>query len=113
MIPGTRITLGRHHYLIPPLNFNAMELHKDFLARAMNGEIDPVEAMKTDFRTMGEIVYLAAKRNYPDLKIEALFDDLDVSNMAQAFQAVMRTSGFEEAATGETQPGEALPGVVH
>ena len=113
MIPGTRVTLGAHTYLIPPLNFNALELHKDFFVRCMSGDLDPVEAMTTHFRTMGEIVHLAAKRNYPDLKIEGLFDDLDMANMADAFKATMAVSGFTQPVPGESRPGEALPGSLH
>jgi len=110
MIPGTRVTLGERTYLIPPLNFAAMQLHKDFLADCVEGKIDPANAIRTDFMKMADIVYLAVRRNYKDLSHEALMEDLDMANMIPAFEAVMKTTGFEPSKPGETSPGEALPG---
>jgi hypothetical protein len=111
MIPGTRVTLGEHTYLIPPLNFAAMQLHKDFIADCMEGKMDPANAIRTDFPKMVDIIYLAIRRNYKDLTKETLLEDLDVANMVPAFEAVLKVAGFEASKPGETSPGETLPGV--
>lgn len=109
MIPGTRVTLGEHTYLIPPLNFAAMQLHREFIANCMGGEMDPANAIRTDFPEMVDIIFSAIRRNYKNLSREELMEDLDVGNMVPAFEAVLKVSGFEQARPGETSPGEARP----
>lgn len=101
MIPGTTVTIGERKYLCPPLNFAALKKHKPFLMRAMKGGIDPLSVSEDDFDVMFDLVYLALKRNYPDLTEDALAAGLDFANIQEAFPALMKTSGFEEKIEGE------------
>lgn len=100
MIPGPKLTLGGTEYTVPPLPFIALKTHKAFLGRAMRGEVDPQTALD-DFETMAECVYLALKRNHPELTQASLDEVLDMRNIAEAFQAVMQSVGFREKPAGE------------
>lgn len=96
MIDGKKITLGGREFTVPPAPFVAMRKYKP----VFSGEQAP------DFEMMGDIVYMALKRNYPELD-QAEFEAqcLDVANMRAAFDAVMNTSGMEAREPGEAQPG--------
>lgn len=103
MIPGTNKKIGDKVFLIPPLNFAALQKHKVFLARAMRGEINPTDANSDDLDVVFDLVYLALKRNYPTITPEDIAERLDFGNMTDVMGALMKTSGFEEA---ESTPGE-------
>ena len=99
MIPGTVITMGGKKYLLPPLNVAAMELHKDFLKKAAKGDIDPETAID-QIGTVAELVFLALKRNYPEITQAEVSEHVDFGNMADLLQNAFKTSGFEQS-TGE------------
>lgn len=95
MIPGKKIILGGKEFELPPAPFSAMRRHADLF----NGK------SQADPATMGDLVYLALKRNYPDISQEEFEDNhLDLGNMTVAFNIVMNLSGAE-ATTGEAHPG--------
>ena len=95
MIPGKKITLGGKVFEIPPAPFAAMRRHADLF----NGKTT------ADTDMMGDLIYSAVKRNYPDLSQEEFEEKhLDLGNMTAAFNIVMNLSGAE-ATKGEAQPG--------
>jgi hypothetical protein len=103
MIPGTNIKIGEKTFLVPPLNFAAMKKHRDFLQKAMSGEFDARKIGPEDIEAMFDMIYLAVKRNYPDVTEEQFAQDLDLAAVQTIFPALLKTSGFEakEAAPGE------------
>ena len=95
MIEGKAVTLGGREFVVPPVAFAIMRKHAD----VFNGKTTP------DITVMGDIVFSAISRNYPDItqdEFEASY--LDIGNMKDAFNAAMRASGAE-AASGEATPG--------
>ncbi len=108
IIAGNNVTLGATTYVMPPMPFAALKKHREFLKRAMNGDVLPEQFFDADMDTMFDCIYLALKRNYPQLTEDQLAADLDQRNLPQAFQAMMASSGFQEKTSGEAR-GEALP----
>lgn len=102
MIPGTVVKLGEHKYLIPPLNFKALKKHKPFIMRVLKGVADPSQMGDEDFDVMFDLIYMATKRNYPELSEDAFAEDLDMANVQPAMLALMQVSGFQES----VEPGE-------
>jgi hypothetical protein len=102
MIPGVKLVLGDTEYTVPPLPFNAIKKHKAFLDRAMQGKIDQA-TIADDLESMADVVYLALRRNYPELTAERLGEQLDLRNVQAAFVATIEamTLGLS---VGETKP---------
>lgn len=95
MIEGKKIILGGREFILPPIPFATLRKYADVFA----GKATP------NMCQMGDIVYAALKRNYPDLTQDDFETNcLDISNMVDAFNQAMFNSGAE-AATGEAQPG--------
>lgn len=103
MIPGTNVKIGTKTYLIPPLNFAALRKHKAFIVRLSKGVSDPSLMGDDDFEVMFDLVYMAIKRNYPDLTEADLAECLDMPTVQAAMIALMKVSGFEEV---EAKAGE-------
>lgn len=103
MIPGTNIKIGGKNYLVPPMNFAALKKHKPFIMRTMKGVADASQMGDEDFEVMFDLVYMAVKRNYPEITEEELSQHLDMGNIQTAMVALMKVSGFEES---ETKAGE-------
>ncbi len=106
MIPGTTITLGPKKYLCPPLNFLALKKHSAFLARVLKGDIDPTKLDGDEINTIFDLVYLALKRNYPELAEAEVAEFLDVGNITVIMPVIMKTSGFEDKVSEDKAPGE-------
>lgn len=101
MIEGKEITLGGRKFIAPPAPFACIRKYNDVFSGKQTANL-------TD---MADIVYVALKRNYPDLTQEE-FDEkyLDIGNLREAFAAVMLTSGGQESASGEAGPGSPSTG---
>lgn len=103
MIRGTVITLGERKYLLPPLNAEAMELHGEFIQKAIAKNLtdeDTVNGMSI----VTELIHMALKRNYPDLDAAEVKRNMDFGNMQELMACLFKTSGFVET-TGEPAPG--------
>lgn len=95
MIAGKKITLGGREFEAPPVPFAVIRKHIDvFEGRQQPSLLD-----------MGDIIFLALKRNYPELTQEELDGLLDRANMLEAFNTVMLVSGTQEKLPGEAAPG--------
>jgi hypothetical protein len=108
MIRGTVIALGDKQYLLPPLNAAALELHGEFIQQAMSKGLAQSEAVK-GVSMIAELVYLALKRNYPDLVLAEVKDQIDFGNMEEMMALLFKTSGFV-ATVGEPMPGSGPTG---
>ncbi len=97
MITGQALTLADREFIAPPAPFCVMRKY----AAVFNG--DEVATPQL----MAEVVLTSLQRNYPELtqeEFEAKY--LDISNIGEAFKAVMTTSGTKEKTPGEVRPGK-------
>ncbi len=92
MIDGKKITLGGREFIMPPAPFGVVRRFKEVF--------EGREA--ADVTKMGDIVFAALQRNYPDMSQQEFEDKyLDLGNIRDAFQAIMGASGAEQAEPGE------------
>lgn len=98
MIPGTVIELGGRKYVLPPMNVATMELHKEFFKRAAKG-VDP-EGAFDDLATIADMVHRSLKRNYPEVTLAEVQEHVDLANMHELMESVVKTSGLTRS-TGE------------
>jgi hypothetical protein len=96
MIPGTVIELGDHKFILPPANVAIMELHADFFKGAAKGELSG-EAALDQLPIIADVVFRSLKRNYPDITVEFVKDQVDMGNMAELMSSVFSTSGLVKA----------------
>lgn len=96
---GVIIHMAGIDWVVPPLSLGQVKRLK-----AMQ------DAVKTDLDnldTMGQAVQMALSRNYPDITLERVENDLlDAGNIKHVFEVVMGVSGMV-AAAGEA--GGAIP----
>lgn len=97
---GTWVVMGAEEYRIPPLGFGAIRELQDRMS-AIQGmtELPSAEQMSI----VAEIVLLSMRRNYPSITLEEIVDKLDLGNFRQVFEAVLATSGYRRAESGEAQ----------
>lgn len=108
MIRGTVIELGGKKYLLPPLNAAALELHEEFIQQALNSGLAEKDAIK-GVSMIAELIYLALKRNYPDIDLAEVKTQIDFGNMQEMMACLFKTSGFV-ATVGEPAPGNGPTG---
>lgn len=93
MIPGTVITLSGKKFLLPPMNLETMEVHQEFLGRAMRREMDE-NRMIADMVELGVIVHETLKQNYPDLELAEVKRGLTMAGLQGMTETLFKTSGF-------------------
>lgn len=101
MIPGKTLQLAGRDWVVPPINFAALKKHRALIAEMRAGSVELTDAQQD---AMLDLIYLALRRNYPDITPEEVDDMIDLANMQPVFEAIMSVSGFE-AAMGESRPG--------
>ena len=88
LIDGEDIRMGGRTWTVPPLSWGAVERLQKKLAAATSQE-DQVAVNV-------EAVYLALKRNYPEVTEEQVKEELlDLRNMEAVFRAVWHNSGIK------------------
>ena len=105
MIRGTVVTIGNTKYILPPLNINGLERHARLLKAGMSGELTSEVAVEK-FGELAEMIHSALRRNYPDVTLEQLKEDVDVANFDELFQAIVKTSGLVTSIPEEAPAGE-------
>jgi hypothetical protein len=97
LIEGVTLRIGRRDYVVPPLNLKGVKRAQK-LVPMLGNEGDPVS-----IDAALEIVHLAVTRNYPEVTVEQLEEDIDLGNLMAIVQAVLSLAGFTAPkATGET-----------
>jgi hypothetical protein len=87
MIPGHELTLGGQVYVVPPLNLAGV--------KQMQGRLSSLfESGMPDMDTVAQALFLAMRRNYPEMTREAIDELVDYGNMLDILDAVMNTSGL-------------------
>ena len=96
MIDGKEVVMGEQTFICPPAPFGIVRKYEAVFA----GKREPT------LSEMGDILFAALRRNYPDLEQEVFEqDNLDLGNFKAAFLACLKASGAEEPAPGEASPG--------
>lgn len=113
MIPGTTVTIGAKKFLMPPMNIKTMKLHKPMLIKIMKGAMgesspdEMVTLFEESFDKFSDIILATLKRNYPELTLDLLEEDLDLGNIQDLMMTVMKTSGFEATIKEDAPTGGA------
>jgi hypothetical protein len=100
-IKGIEVEMGGTVRIVPPLNLGALSTLQDRLSK-FSGGLD-----KESVELVIDAAFLSLKRNYPEITIEMVQDEIDVSNMDEIFKAIMDVSGLHRKAA-EAEKGEAL-----
>lgn len=110
VIKGTAVEMDGIEYIIPPLTLGAIQ--------ELQAEVESMADPKTNgperFNSMAKIVHRAMLRNYPDLTIERVKNELlDMGNVFEVTSAVMGASGFvPKGAAGEVRAASAPIGTA-
>lgn len=105
MIDGVKLRLGGADWIVPPLTLGQMRrlwptIHKIGAAGVGMGE-EEIDAL-------AEVVCAALCRNYPDMTLQKVVDELlDLGNSGAALRAVLTGSGLVSGA-GEAMPAERI-----
>lgn len=102
-VDGRRVKLGRYSFIIPPLAL------WEFKAALEDGRMDRIFEMRVPDETTGKlpgmtkeglealfsVLHASLLRNYPDLKIDVLYQYLDMANFLEVLDAVMSVNKIE------------------
>jgi hypothetical protein len=101
--PGTSVVMDGREYIVPALCVKDFRAHlKTLLTRPVLDASNPDPEVVG--KAMGDtipVLYLAFKRNYPDVTEEQFADMLDLRSYSEVTSAVMAESGVKPAAPGE------------
>ena len=98
-IPGTPLNLGGLRLVMAPLNFAQVEQFESLLPN-----LGRRETFAENVDEALPVIHASLSRNYPDLTLAELRLLLDLDNFPKACDALVRISGYTEAAPGESVP---------
>ena len=103
---GVWVRMGEKSYKVAPLNFKTLRELGPMVAelKGATGGGMPTAA-QTD--ALCSIAHAALKRNYPEITIDQVAEDLDFGNFTSVLNAVMGASGLANR-DGGAAPGEAM-----
>src|SRR5579872_3979865 len=82
---GQQVKLGGKDYIVPPLNFRPLRTDKDLIALISEFQALTLDQMKrldlAGTVKYSPIVFIALKRNYPDLELESFLDGIDLRDL--------------------------------
>lgn len=110
---GKSVKIGDKDYVLPSLSVKqAKALWPQILdLDKIGGSVEEVKAaMPQKFDDMLKIIHAAMSRNYPDVTIEQLEEDVSIHQVKQLLLIVSGQSGFEP---GETKPEAEQQPTVH
>jgi len=94
-LEGAAVRFGGKDWIVPPLTLGAIRrLRPEIEALGPQAEgVAPADAM-SQLDNVLAIVHAALVRNYPDLTIESLADQLELTVLADVVKAVFEVSGL-------------------
>lgn len=104
MIPGIKLTIGDEEYVVPALTLG--QLRNEGMLDKMKQHDAKLADAETYFDALdirAEIILAALQRNYPDVTLDKLRDQLDLGNVSDIWNAVMGASGMIKT-SGEASP---------
>src|SRR5207247_2059119 len=105
VIEGVKIRLGGKFYIVPAMNnggFRATRKDREFLRDSLDPESQDITDEQLD--AVHRVIYAGLRRNYPELKIEDLYELVDNRNMMALLQAVGGQGGELVYPEGEAEP---------
>ena len=96
---GIPFNIGGREYIVPGLPWAWLE------ANSRKMEQVTKKPFKEQIGFIFEVCHTALKRNYPDITVQQLKEDLDIPTMNRLVQVVMGASGLSQ---GEPVPGGSL-----
>lgn len=107
MFPGIKVKLRNSELVIPALSLGqlrsgALDLMKKHDEVVASGDLFAAMTIR------GQIIAIAASRNYPDVTEEQILDGLDLSNTTEIWNSILGLSGFKpkEDGLGEATAAE-------
>lgn len=94
MIKGTQIKLGDTEYMVPTLNFDALQEREADIAVMLAIAGIP---KKPEVQAFVRVVHAALARNYPDLTVEQVAKVVDLSNFTALLKAVVSVNALDKA----------------
>jgi hypothetical protein len=102
MIPGVKIAMGGHEWMVPPLTLGQLRRLQPKL-----NDLTSADSLRI-MDAVCEIVATALSRNYPDMNAEKVADLIDLGNRDQVVKAVMGGSGLELGEGGAVARGNGV-----
>jgi hypothetical protein len=108
MIDGKSISIGGKQYMVPPMNFKTLKKvlpmikswgSDDFKSKAEAGDAEYVVSLMSKF---SDVILLSLQRNYPDLTLDQLEEDLTFNDFSKAIDIIIEVSGLVKV--GEKKP---------
>jgi hypothetical protein len=101
-VKGLPVDLNGSVYIIPPIALGALEQLQDRIT-TFTGDVTDMKQIATVI----DAAHAALKRNYPEITRSEVADLIDVSNMAEVFEAIMDVSGLKRKAAQSGEPATA------
>ena len=101
--PGTKVIIGGDEYIVPALG--VLDFRRNVTTLMSTPDIDPQHpdpaALIKQMDDVIPVLYLAFKRNYPQISQEQFTEMLDLRSYGEVNAAVMAQSGVHRAQPGE------------
>lgn len=107
MFNGVKAKFGDKEVVIPPLSLGQLRNGALELLKKHDELVEKNQFMESAL-IRGEVIALALTRNYPEMTVDLVFENLDLSNVNELWRTVIGLSGFspgekEAAQTTETR----------
>lgn len=103
LLEGVEMKIGRKTFTIPPLNFLLLKKHQDDIENFINTKGSNLKSEKLDILT--KIILGAINRNYPDVTLHYLEENLHMGLGLDIFHSILMGSGVK---LSQAKLGEAL-----
>lgn len=97
---GVIIKIGSVKRVIPALTLRQVKNLREHLNTLTNIKDEPTN---TEMESLVAVCHAALSRNYPELTIEELEDDIDLNTLQHVVKAVVGQSGLEVVESGEAE----------
>lgn len=98
MIDGLEINLGGTLHMVPPMNFKILKTVQPLLE-----ELNDMKGVPNGkhIDTICKIIWLAMKRNYPEMTLDFVESSVDMGNFVTIMHQVLSAAGIKGKSTGE------------
>ena len=93
MFNGVKAKFGDKEVVIPPLSLGQLRNGALELLKKHDELVEKNQFMESAL-IRGEVIALALTRNYPEMTVDLVFENLDLSNVNELWRTVIGLSGF-------------------
>lgn len=97
---GVVIKIGATKRVIPALTLKQVKNLRDHLSALTNIKGEPTN---TEMESLMAVCHAALSRNYPEMTVEELEDEIDLNTLQSIVKAVVGQSGLEVVESGEAE----------